>query len=59
MPLPAFSDLTIEQARGKACVACGKLLGLGRIYRGPILGYDGPMLLDVDVWSCPPPAAGR
>ncbi|CAL9466369.1 hypothetical protein SUDANB120_02746 [Streptomyces sp. enrichment culture] len=59
-PLPDdFWDLTAEQALGRACVACGKALGVGAVYRGPVLGRDGAMLLDADVFACPPPAGGR
>ncbi|MFK0252536.1 hypothetical protein [Streptomyces sp. NPDC090445] len=56
-PLPkAFEELTIEQARGYACVACGKPLGVGRVYRGVVMGYDGGYLLDANVWTCGPDA---
>ncbi|CAL9572395.1 hypothetical protein SUDANB120_04876 [Streptomyces sp. enrichment culture] len=57
-PLPeSFHDLTIEQARGYACVACGEPLGSGRVYRGVVVGHDGGYLLDADVWACGPAAA--
>ncbi|GAA1583977.1 hypothetical protein ACYTFC_09410 [Streptomyces globosus] len=59
-PLPEdFRDLTAEQALGRACVACRKVLGAGAVYRGVVTGHEGAMLLDADVWSCPRPAAGR
>ncbi|GAA1557133.1 hypothetical protein [Streptomyces globosus] len=58
-PLPAFEELTIEQARGRACVACGEPLGVERVYRGPVVGYDGALTLDADVWACPPAGAAR
>ncbi|MEF2527145.1 MULTISPECIES: hypothetical protein [Streptomyces] len=59
-PLPDdFWDLTAEQALGRACVVCGKALGVGAVYRGVVTGHEGAMLLDADVRSCPPPAAGR
>ncbi|MFJ7168452.1 hypothetical protein ACIQUV_23425 [Streptomyces globosus] len=58
-PLPDdFWDLSAEQALGRACVACGRALGAGAVYRGPVLGRDGAMLLDADVYACPPPADG-
>ncbi|MFD0268334.1 hypothetical protein ACFVGY_17430 [Streptomyces sp. NPDC127106] len=54
-PLPrSFWDLTIEQARGYACVACGRLLDGDRVYRGVVMGHDGGYLLDADVWACLP-----
>ncbi|WP_438314879.1 hypothetical protein ACSHWO_24395 [Streptomyces sp. HUAS TT3] len=55
VPLPhSFRDLSIEQARGYACVACGKLLEGPRVYRGVVMGHDGGYLLDADVWACAP-----
>jgi len=56
-PLPEFQDLTGEQARGRACVACGKPLTAGAVYRGVVLGREGAYVLDADVWCCPAPAA--
>ncbi|WP_162793116.1 MULTISPECIES: hypothetical protein [Streptomyces] len=59
-PLPDdFWDLTAEQALGRVCVACGKVLVAGAVYRGVVTGREGAMLLDADVWSCPRPAVGR
>ncbi|GAA1586022.1 hypothetical protein [Streptomyces globosus] len=58
-PLPTFDELTIEQARGRACVACGSPIARGAVYRGPIVGYDGGLTLDADVWACGPTEATR
>ncbi|MFE3578696.1 hypothetical protein [Streptomyces vinaceus] len=58
-PLPEYWDLTIEQLRGLACVACGVRLGPGSVYRGVVMGREGAMLLDADVRSCPAPEPGR
>jgi len=58
VPLPEYDQLTIEQLRGLACVACGERLGVGSVYRGVVLGREGGMLLDADVRACPP-GAGR
>ncbi|WP_328620738.1 hypothetical protein [Streptomyces sp. NBC_00354] len=59
VPLPNYEQLTIEQTRGLACVACGARLGAGSVYRGVVLGREGGMLLDADVRSCPAPGVGR
>lgn len=58
VPLPRYEELTIEQARGLACVACGRRLSVGSVYRGVVLGHEGGLLLDADVRACPP-AAGQ
>lgn len=51
-PLPAFDELTAAQARGHACVSCGDPIGPGAVYRGVVLGHEGGLLLDADVWAC-------
>lgn len=54
-PLPTFEKLNIDQPRGRACVACGRPIGPGAVYRGPVVGYDGGLPQDADVWACGPP----
>lgn len=56
-PLPAsVSQLTHDQALGRACVSCGTLLAEGAVERGTIHGKQGVHVTSAEVWSCPAPA---
>ncbi|MGW0751988.1 hypothetical protein [Streptomyces sp. NPDC002587] len=52
--VPPPSRLSWEQIRGRACVACGEPLTGSRVHRGVVVEREGAMLLDFDVYSCPP-----
>ncbi|MCY0950731.1 hypothetical protein [Streptomyces sp. H27-S2] len=54
VPVPVTSQLSTEQLKGVACVACGGQLSTDRLLRGIALVHDGPHALDYDVYSCPP-----
>lgn len=53
----AVSELTYEQAQGRACVSCGIALTGGAVDRGTVVGAQGVHDTSAQVWSCPPPAA--
>ncbi|MER5872297.1 hypothetical protein [Streptomyces sp. NPDC002044] len=53
VPVPVSSQLSTEQLKGVACVACEGQLSADRLLRGIALVYDGPYALDYDVYSCP------
>ncbi|MFD3802661.1 hypothetical protein ACFWTC_03310 [Streptomyces sp. NPDC058619] len=55
VPVPVTSQLTTEQLKGVACVACGGQLSTNRVHRGVAMVHDGPYALDFDVYSCPAP----
>lgn len=56
-PLPELSELTWEQAQGRACWPCGKFLPPGAVARGGVSARHGTSFLDTPVWSCPAPEA--
>ncbi|MFD6972182.1 hypothetical protein [Streptomyces sp. NPDC059949] len=56
-PLPVRSQLTWEQAAGRACVVCDRQLTTGAVPRGWVNGQRGAHRLDVEVWCCPAPEA--
>ncbi|MFJ9645026.1 hypothetical protein [Streptomyces sp. NPDC101206] len=58
-PLPDFSELSRDQASGRACLVCGEPLRGGGIYRGTVTGVYGSMMISASVRSCPPPEAGQ
>ncbi|WP_331739966.1 hypothetical protein OG590_39470 (plasmid) [Streptomyces goshikiensis] len=53
VPLPTAHGLTWDQAAGRACYACGKLLSSGAVLGGLALGRSGAHRLDTEVWACP------
>ncbi|GGZ45904.1 hypothetical protein GCM10010371_01180 [Streptomyces subrutilus] len=58
VPVPPTSHLSVEQLKGVACVACRGQLFESRVHRGVALVRDGGLLLDYDVYSCPPSGGG-
>lgn len=55
-PLPEYDALTEDQARGRACVACGKPLGDTAVLAGLVMGHEGPYPMTANAWACPPGA---
>ncbi|MFI7329713.1 hypothetical protein ACIBQ3_34395 [Streptomyces rubiginosohelvolus] len=51
--LPTLADLTWDQAAGRACVWCKKLLDRGAVSAGVIHERDGAHVLDTEVWAGP------
>lgn len=52
--LPALDTLTGDQAAGRACVWCRRLLTTGAVCAGTIRERLGAHVLDTEVWACPP-----
>ncbi|MFK0252134.1 hypothetical protein [Streptomyces sp. NPDC090445] len=53
----AISCVASQRCR-QPCFACGEPIGPGAVYRGVVIGHDGGLVLDADVWACGP-QAGR
>ncbi|MFD3999791.1 hypothetical protein [Streptomyces rubiginosohelvolus] len=51
--LPTLGELTWDQAAGRACVWCKKLLDRGAVSAGVIRERDGAHVLDTQVWAGP------
>ncbi|MGP3637498.1 hypothetical protein ACTU45_29860 [Streptomyces sp. 24-1644] len=57
--LPKPETLTGDQAAGRACVWCKRLLTTGAVSAGIIRDRLGAHVLDTEVWACPPCDAGE
>lgn len=51
--LPAAETLTWDQATGRACIWCGRLLTTGAVRVGVIPDRQGAHVLDVEAWAGP------